>query len=78
MTSRMRRQIQANNEIANSSISIVDELTKAKTWFTISCKGDDPKMQFRELMNKHRTGIVNVVNETFEIKKSMQFYFEWT
>ena len=55
MTSRMRRQIQANNELATNSTLPMYDLTKAKTRLNQAFTDDNKNMRIRNLMNTHKT-----------------------
>ena len=55
MTRRIQTQLSAKNELAASSTSSIDDLTKAKAGFNIVFKGDGKTMRFRELVHTRRT-----------------------
>ena len=49
---RIAREIQQKNDIINNSVIFIDDLNKIKAGFTITCKGNDATMQFRDWHHK--------------------------
>ena len=63
LKARFWTQIHANNPRKDG--------TKTKTRCNIAFTNYDPKMQFRDLMNKHRTLMVIAVNDILNIMKQI-------
>ena len=72
VTGKIEREIKAKSESITGANIIMGDMSKAKTGMYINFIGDDKKMQFRELIAKHRTRIINSVSEMLQVKKSMK------
>ena len=68
ITGKIEREIQAKSASIVGANIVMGDMSKAKTRMYINVIGDAKKMQFRELIAKHRTRIINSVSEMLQAK----------
>ena len=65
---RISREIALQHQTANTSFLKVDDLKKGKTGFTINFRGDDEQMEFRHLMSKLKSNIIDTIEDVLKTK----------
>ena len=74
---RVAREIQQQNDIINNSVIFIDDLNKVKAGFTITCKGNDETMQFREWYHKFKSRIISSFEAILKTKNIYRLDLNW-